>query len=136
MRSFRLLSHQPLAVWSLLLIILVSLTIVGSVSGNPSAAPTTTAPTSPVDPQDLLETISTMHASVADQTFDRWLRDFTALAQRGRETSDRANLELWQGVVDAAEHLADPDVDTPTELLAGRQRLVTAVFTLKRESTP
>lgn len=136
MKLLRHLSHQPLLLWTLVLVLLVTLTTVGLSSDDTQDRPGTAQPrveTGWGDAQQLLEMLPGANAALASGTFATWLSDFRAVAVTGAgDHIADGKAELWQDVVDVSKNLSTIDFEDRALMLGGLQRLNTAVLALVR----
>jgi hypothetical protein len=136
MKLLRHLSHQPLLIWTLVLVVLVTLTTVGLSDSGTTDRPGVAAPraqTGWTDAQQLLEMLPGANAALASGTFASWLSDFRAVAvvAAADHTTD-GKVELWEDVVDTSKDISTIDFEDRALMLGGLERLNTAVLALVR----
>jgi len=138
MRYFK---HQPLLIWTIVVIFMVILGIVGLASGS---APNTTSAQEPLPPdrgrsdvQTLIDRLPEMHSALETGQADRWAAETLSIAQIGQEnyllwSDDQKGADQWELVVQAAQELASADPADRAIYLSLNSKLASRIFSLAR----
>jgi len=131
----RHLRHQPLLVWTLLLVVLLGLLGLGlsergTVSAPEAARPLSATGASGAD--ELLRRLPSVHATVEAGTYPDWIAEYAALARAEAADHRDDDAVAWNAVLAAVSVAEATDPQDRPALLGALEELNAAVFALAR----
>jgi len=131
----RYLRHQPLLVWTLVLVTLLGLLAIGVLNRDGTPAPKAAVPlaaTGASGAEELLRRLPSVHATIEAGTYPEWVAEYAAIA-RGEAAEHRdENAVAWNAVIVAVSAAEEADPQNRPALLGVLSELNAAVFNLAR----
>lgn len=131
----KLLRHQPLLVWTLVLVSLLVVLGVGLLDGSDPARTDGVAPvaeTGHVAAEELLARIPAVHATIEAGTYPDWIAEYADFARKEASEHRDENPAVWNAVVAAVSSAESVDPQDRPRLLGALSELNSAVFALAR----
>jgi hypothetical protein len=131
----RFLRHQPLLLWTLVLVALLGLLVVGVATRGTVAVPETVKPlaaTGASGAEELLRRLPSVHATIESGRYQEWIDEYATLA-RAEAAEHRSDDEAaWNAVLAAVSVAETSDPQDRPALLGALTDLNSAVFALVR----
>lgn len=131
----RHLRHQPLLVWTIVLVLLLGLLVVGIANRGGTVAPKAATPltqTGASGAEELLRRLPAVHATIEAGTYPEWIAEYAAFARSEAAEHRDDDTEAWNTVLAAVSAAEEADPQDRPALLGVLSELNSAVFSLAR----
>lgn len=131
----RLLRHQPLLVWTIVLTLLLGLLVVGIANRDGASTPKAAVPlaqTGASGAEELLRRLPAVHATIEAGTYPEWIADYAAFARSEAAEHRDEDTQAWNAVLSAVSAAEETDPQDRPALLGVLSELNSAVFSLAR----
>lgn len=131
----KLFRHQPLLVWTLVLVSLLAILGVGLLDGSGSSREDRVEPmaeTGHVAAEELLARLPAVHATIEAGTYPDWIAAYADFARKEASEHRDENPAVWNAVVAAVSSAESADPQDRPRLLGALSDLNSAVFSLAR----
>lgn len=131
----RHLRHQPLLIWTLVLLALLALLGIGLAGRGDAPMPQAATPlsrTGASGAEELLRRLPEVHATIEAGTYDAWIDEYATFARERAAAHRDDDPVAWNAVLAAIAVAEDADPQGRPALLGALSELNTAVFSLAR----
>jgi hypothetical protein len=131
----RHLRHQPLLIWTLVLVALLALLGIGLAGPGDVATPQAAVPLSATGAsgaEELLRRLPEVHATIEAGTYAEWIDGYATFAREQAAEHRDDDQAAWNAVLAAVDLAEASDPQDRPALLGALSELNTAVFSLVR----